>query len=156
MGEPSQKQPDKAFSTAVKDVVKRKDSLEVLRKKFHQKDDDQALKIDLRTAAAALVTILLVVLLIGYVIAGGEHGATTKVAQRQRRKLTRWRLLDELKIKKAARRAVRPLPSMIPLPSKIRLPPDRTEASVSEDASVKDDVNHDSTSTERGQSIHEW
>ncbi|KAL1481205.1 hypothetical protein MTO96_034613 [Rhipicephalus appendiculatus] len=143
MGEPSQKQPDKAFSTAVKDVVKRKDSLEVLRKKFHQKDDDQALKIDLRTAAAGLVTILLVVLLIGYVI--GEHSGSRV-----------W--LDELKIKKAARTAARvlPLPSMIPLPIEDSAPPDRTEANVSEDASVKDDVNHDRTSTERGQSIHEW
>ncbi|KAH7956144.1 hypothetical protein HPB52_006483 [Rhipicephalus sanguineus] len=68
MGETAQKEPGQAPSTAMKEVAKRKDSLEVLRKKFHHKDDDQALKIDVRTAAAVLVTILLVVLLIGYVI----------------------------------------------------------------------------------------
>ncbi|KAL3246390.1 hypothetical protein MRX96_017853 [Rhipicephalus microplus] len=96
------------------------------RKKFHHKEDDHALKVDVRTAAAALVTVMLVVLLIGYVI--GENA----------RDISRTAAHEDS------------------APNEDSALPDSTEAIENEDASMKDGVNHDSTSTERGQIIHEW
>ncbi|XP_070388949.1 uncharacterized protein [Dermacentor albipictus] len=78
MADASQNEPVRVSRPTAKEVTTRKDSLEVLRKKFHPKEDENALKIDARTVAAILVTCLLLLLLVGYVIAGGKPVERTK------------------------------------------------------------------------------
>ncbi|XP_065301374.1 uncharacterized protein [Dermacentor albipictus] len=104
MADASQNEPVRVSRPTAKEVTTRKDSLEVLRKKFHPKEDENALKIDARTVAAILVTCLLLLLLVGYVIAGGKPVERTKEACRRHFQGARlpWRLPDELERKKAA------------------------------------------------------
>ncbi|XP_065301376.1 uncharacterized protein [Dermacentor albipictus] len=93
MADASQNEPVRVSRPTAKEVTTRKDSLEVLRKKFHPKEDENALKIDARTVAAILVTCLLLLLLVGYVIACRRHFQGARLP---------WRLPDELERKKAA------------------------------------------------------